>query len=292
MRWSRPSFAATLTLILALPAAVSAQTQACHPSHSSNEARLLAFYAVPMAFSPGGAVGRMPPGGLRAGVEVTYVPTPSLGIQQSDECYGLAKRENTELSPVFPRPRLLIGLPGGFSLDLSYLPPVSVNDAEPHIGSVAVAWTHRLRHVGEARGLDLLLRAHGTMGRISGAITCPEADLQQTAPADACYGVAPSDDTYKPNMVGGEVILSLTSGAGRFGGYSGVGVTRLMPRFQVDFQQLDGFHDDTRIVVDMTRAALMLGGQLRLSPRFDLTFEAYSVLKDATTARLGAGFRL
>lgn len=291
MRRLRPPLAATFALGILLPAAAAAQTAACHPSHDSNEAKLLAFYSVPMAFSPGGAVAPMPPGAVRIGLELTYVPTPSLGIQQSDECYGLEKRENTELSPVFPRPRLLIGLPGGFSVDLSYLPPVSVNDAEPNLGSVAVAWTHRLGEIGTSRALDLVLRAHGTVGRISGAITCPADDLQQTAPAQACYGDEPSDDTYKPNMFGGEVLLGM-HGGGRFGGYGGVGVTRLMPRFQVDFQQLDGFHDDTRIIVDMTRAALMLGGQLRLTPRFDLTFEAYSVLQDATTARLGAGFRL
>jgi hypothetical protein len=274
-----------------LPSPADAQGYAtCHPPHESNEAKLLAFFAAPIAFSPGGMASSLPPGKVRVAFEATYVPSPSKAMQQPEACYGLRKTENTNLSPVFPRPRVTLGLPGGLLLEGSYLPPVTVADAEPNLGSVALSRPWRLSGDDERGTVSLLLRAHATMGRVRGSITCPKKSLQTQDANIACYGTDPSSDTYKPNMFGGEAGLAKQAAGGRWGAYATTGVTWLRPRFQVGFQYLGSSFDDTKIVVDMTRFAAGAGAWYRVATKAAITGELYSVPTDATTFRLGGAY--
>jgi hypothetical protein len=277
------------------PAALSAQVvidDPCRPPESSNEAKLLAFYSVPMVFSPGGIVDRLPAGAIRLGFEMTYVPSPSASIQSPEACLNQKKTENTELSPIFPRPRITIGLPAGFAVEASYLPPVTVADATPNLGSVALSYLKSLRRTPAGASVDLMLRGHATFGQVKGPITCPSESLQQDDFAKACYGDTPSDDTFKPNMFGGEAALAFTRAGGRFSGYAGGGVTRNQPRFDVHFDYLDGAKDRRPIIVNLTRAAAFAGVRYRVGTRIDLATEVYSVPADVTTIRLAAGYLL
>ena len=99
-----------------------------------------------------------------------------------------------------------------------------------------------------------------------------------------------SDDTYKPNMFGGEAALLKQGADGRWGAYASGGVTLLRPRFEVGFQYLGGAFDDTKIEVDMTRFAAGVGGWYRVGKATALTGELYSVPSDATTIRFGAAY--
>ncbi len=292
--FSRPmATRAAAIAVLFLPAVSVAQTTpTCRPPRESNEAKLLAFFAAPIAFSPGGLVASLPPGSIRVGFEATYVPSPSREMQQPEACYGIKKTENTNLSPVFPRPRIAIGLPGGVLLEGSYLPPITVADAEPNLGSVALARPWRLTG-DDARGsVWLLLRAHATMGRVRGSITCPRKALQSQDPNLACYGGDPSTDTYKPNMFGGEAGLSKQGADNRWGTYATTGVTSLRPRFQVGFQYQGAAFDDTKIEVNMTRFAVGAGAWFRVAAKGAITGELYSVPTDATTFRVGGAYTL
>lgn len=266
------------------------QVPLCEPPEDSNEAKLLAFFATPIAFSPGGMVDGLARWQVRVGFEAAYVPSPSRSIQQPEACYGIKKTENTNLSPVFPRPRIAIGLPGGLLIEGSYLPPVEVADAEPNLGSLALSLPWRLRGNDDVGSLSLLLRAHATVGRVRGSITCPEDKLQQLDPNGACYGSLASSDTYKPNMFGGEVGLAKEAAGERWGAYVSSGVTLLRPRFQVGFQYQDGVFDNTKIRVDMTRVAVGAGGWYRVGTAAAITGELYSVPSDATTFRLGGAY--
>ena len=211
-------------------------------------------------------------------------------MQQPEECYGIKKTENTNLSPVFPRPRLTIGLPGRVLLEGSYLPPITVADAEPNLGSVALSRPWRLRGNEEQGSLSFLFRAHATLGRVRGSITCPEKALQTQDPNLACYGSQASSDTYKPNMFGGEVALAKQGISARWGAYATTGVTWLRPRFQVGFQYQGAAFDDTKITVDMTRLAVGAGAWYRVGAAAAVTGELYSVPTDATTFRLGGAY--
>lgn len=282
----------TASFVVALCGRAVAAQGVCEPPKSSNEAKLLAFFATPIAFSPGGQLAGLRAGQLRVGFDAAYVPSPSNSVQQPEACYGVKKTENTDLSPVFPRPRIAVGLPGGLVLEGSYLPPVTVADAEPNLGSVALSRPFRIRGTDEQGSLDLLARGHATFGRVRGSITCPEKNLQQQDPNAACYGDTQSHDTYKPNMVGGELALVKEAAGQRWGAYALSGVTLLRPRFQVGFQYLSGPFDDTKIVVDLTRVALGAGAWYRVGASIALTGEIYSVPTDATTFRLGGSYTL
>lgn len=288
-RTGRIGIAVATILLASMPAGAQLNVT-CRPDKGSNEAKLLAFFATPIAFSPGGIVERLAPGRIRVGFEASYVPPPSKEIQQPEACYGIKKTENTNLSPVFPRPRIAIGLPGGVLLEGSYLPPITVADAEPNLGSVAIARPWRLSGDEERGSLSVLLRAHATLGRVKGSITCPKKSLQTQNPSGACYGSEASSDTYKPNMFGGEAALAKEGAGGRWGGYVSSGVTWLRPRFQVGFQYEGAAFDDTKIEVDMTRLAASAGAWYRVATAAAITGELYSVPTDATTFRLGAAY--
>ncbi len=285
---------AVVPIFLALVASTGsvasvASVDECRPPKGSSEAKLLAFFAAPIAFSPAGHAERLAPGAVRLSFDITYVPKPAASIRRSSVCEN--KGENTALSPVFPRPRLAVGLPGGFFLEGSYLPPITVLDATPNLGSVALGWTRTLSGSDEGVGAWLTLRTHATFGKVKGPITCSSDALQSTAINQPCYGNTPSDDTYEPNMLGAEGMLGW-SGSGRFAGYVGAGYTSIKPRFQVNFTSLQGNLDNTKVLLDDSRIAAFAGGRYRVGGRINLTGELYSVPKDLTTVRVGASFML
>jgi len=158
---------------------------------------------------------------------------------------------------VFARPRVILTLPLGLAIEASYIPPIQVGDAHPHLGSAAISETVPLSGFGPFGSSALMLRAHGTIGHVNGPITCPESSLQQTNPDDPCYGNRPSDDTFKPNMYGVEGVYGVSSRGGRFDFFAGTGVTWLRPRFEVGFTDLNGFTDNTQ--VDRPGTRIMVG---------------------------------
>jgi hypothetical protein len=285
---------AVATVILASVALSGTAHAQCLVPKESNEAKLLAFSAVPIAFSPAGNLSVMSAGSVRLSFDASYVPTASDDLNRTSLCFLQDKEENTRLSAIFPRPRIALGLGAGFFVEASYLPPVTVMDAQPNLGSVALGY---VRAVGErtanGSGMTVALRAHSTFGKVKGPITCPSDALQQQDPNKACFGSAPSKDTYKPNLTGVEAALGW-EGSGRLGGYVGAGYSSLDPRFQVGFNQGDGFTDSTRVQPDgrMARFTAMLGGRFKVGPRAAITGELYSVPKDVTTFRLGASYAL
>ena len=103
---------AVVPMFLALVASTGsvASVDECRPPKDSSEAKLLAFFAAPIAFSPAGHAERLAPGAVRLSFDLTYVPKPGADISRASFCNR--KSENTSLSPVFPRPRLAVGLPG------------------------------------------------------------------------------------------------------------------------------------------------------------------------------------
>jgi hypothetical protein len=276
--------ALALSLLASGPVAAQA---VCKPGTDSNEAKMLAFFAVPIAFSPAVGVTPLRAGEVRLAFDATWVPSPSDDITSPEKCYRNDKTENTELSPVFPRPRVVVGLGKGFALEATYLPPITVMDATPNLLALALGYARTLG----GGGTSVLLRAHATIGEVSGPITCAPDVIQTSNPTGSCYASEPSDDTYKPNMFGGEAALGF-GGTGRLQTYIGAGVTRLQPRFQVGFVDAFDNVDNTRIEVDMTRFTAFAGATLRVNPRVGLSAELYSVPQDVTTIRLGGSYVL
>ena len=268
--------------------AASADAQ-CRPPGNTHEARLLAFYEAPLVFSMVQAPVPMPTGTVTLGAEVGNVPSPSAEIQRPEYCYQ-PHSEHTKLTPFYGRPRVTLGLPAGLTLEASYLPPVPVGGATPHLASVALARPMNLT-IG-AREVTLALRAHGTFGRVRGAITCPASALQASDATAPCYGTRPSRDTFHPNMLGAEAAVAIRDLGGRLSLYAGGGVTWLRPRFRVGFTDALGNTDATEVLADLRRGSAFGGFSLRANDVLRISAEAYSVPQDVTTVRIAVAYRV
>jgi hypothetical protein len=273
-------------------AAVPAARAQCFPGSNSNEAKLLAFYSAPIAFSALDAPRRQSAWHVEISAEVSPVPTADPSIEHASECYTASAKQHSRLTRVFARPRLLVTLPYGLAAEFSYIPPVQVGDAHPNLGSLAISETAPIRGFGPFAAAALMLRAHGTIGHVTGPITCATSSLQQLSPDSACYGNTPSNDTFNPTMFGLEGVFGARSQGGRFDFFAGTGVTWLRPRFEVGFTNLDGVTDNTRIEVNLQRWALLGGATVHLPAFFAITSEIYSVPRDVTTWRLAASYRI
>jgi hypothetical protein len=276
------------TLLCGIAGELTAQ---CKVAKNSNEAKLLAFYSMPIAFSPASAPEHAPVWTLRIGAEGGLIPDADSAIRTSGACFT-KKSEHTGLASVFGRPRLTLKLPDGFAIEGSYLPPIKFGAAEPNLGSAALSWTKRIRMAPTGNATDIMLRAHGTWGHVRGPITCPRDALQLTNPDLPCYGIHPSRDTFKPNMTGVEGVLSTAAWDGRLAFYAGLGENFLRPRFQVGFTDALGNVDNTLVTVDLNRITMFAGASVEVSNSVDLSAQAYGVREDGVTFRIGGGYRL
>jgi hypothetical protein len=237
--------AATLGATAISANAVTAQ---CRPPVNSNEARLLAYYSAPVVLAPQ-LVALRPHGWLSVSGDVTYIPHPDPTLQRSGRCF-MPKEESTQLTSFLPRPRVTAFLSRGVMIEASYLPPLRVAGAKANLFSGAASVTHALgTWLGEP--LAGTVRAHVTHGAIRGSITCAKRALQQQDASAPCYGATPSSDTFRPNLVGVEAMLSRTMLEGRLGVYGGAGRNWLRPRFQAHFQEGTGVLDSTRVEADL-----------------------------------------
>lgn len=261
----------------------------CRPPADSHEARLLAFYEAPIAFSMAGAPERSTTGGIRLGFEAVPVPTPRPELQHPSYCYQYTTN-NTRLAPLFGRPRLTVGLPGALALEASYLPPITVGAARATIASVALARTQTAPFGGGL--LDVTLRVHATGGAVHGAITCPRGSLQLADEGAPCYGAAPSRDTFHPNAYGGEVAIGTHDRGNRIAAYAGAGLSALRPSFRAGFTDALGHVDNTTVDVALTRATLFAGAAVRARANLAFTAQMYTVPADVTTIRVGAEYRI
>jgi hypothetical protein len=294
-------------VVVGLAMAGPAWAQTCLLPPDSHEARLLAFYEAPLAFSTATGPEQHEPLTVRLGVELSPLPTPAASLQQTGVCY-LAKGEHTTLAPVFPRPRITVWLPFGFAAEASYVPPIPIGQANVDVGSLALAYTH---HVVSFPGADLTLglRGQGTLGRITGPITCPKSSLQLTDTLAACYGTKPSKDAFNPAMAGVEGSLGASFLSGHLATYVGGGLSRLYPTFHVGFHPAAfstqyggtpgvglGYGPAApylpHLVVDLTRGTVFGGVVWHVTRAFDVNTQVYSVPKDVTTFRFGAGYRI
>ena len=259
----------------------------CRPPASSHEARLLAFYEAPVLFSMGSAPERLAAGAVSIGGEAIPVPSPDPVLTHPSFCYQYTTN-NTKLAPLFGRPRIVVGLPAGFAVEGSYVPPVSVSNARVTIGSLALA---RTQSIPLGRGtIRLQLRAHGTLGRIHGPITCPRASLQLDAPAAPCYGTTPSRDSYDPRSLGVEAAAATR--LGRLDAFVGGGANRLDPRFRAGFTDAFGNVDNTTVDVALVRGVAFGGATLHLPHDLAVSGQLYVVPADVSTVRFGVAYRV
>ena len=249
----------------------------------------MAFYSAVLAFSPVGQI-RAAPGSITVAMELSYVPS----LTTAQRSAGYDKPEATNLAPVFPRPRVRFGLPGGVGIEGSWLPPVQVFGVTANLGAVAL--TAPLFKPGR---YDITARASGMIGRVTGPITC-NADIAAGGSLDlrTYYRTVCRDrnsrDHFEPRHVSGELIVQ--RGRGAFQSYAGAGV-RLDAgtRFDIGVARADGtYRDPDHPVLELRalRPHFLIGGTWRAFARGTMAGEMFHAPGSVLTVRALASVQL
>ena len=235
---------------------------------------------------PGGSV----PSRVELSVEVSYLP--SLSAEQRTA--GSDKPESTNLAPVFPRPRLAARLPGGFGLELSWIPPLRVFDVKANLFAGALSYSFAL-----PSRFSLVPRVSALGGRVEGPITCNSEMASGTDAALAryysyvCYG-SDSRDYFEPRHVSGELMVAHTATSGRWESYLTAGARAERSQFDVGVIREDGSRDPDQPILEVkaTRAYGSVGTSWFGIPRTRLAAELYYAPGSVLTGRVLAGVRL
>jgi hypothetical protein len=263
-------------LVFGWPGLGAAQAD-CFPGPQSNEAKNMAIFAVPLAFSRGGAPDLLP--GFKAGLELAYLPRVSDALSTPTVCRPGKGPEHTNLLFGIPRPRFGMPLPLGLALQVSWIPPVRVNGVKANLFGVSVE-----KAFGRWDGIVGAVRAHATFGSIHAPITCDDEALRDDT--NECFGGTRSDDRLSPNILGLDIALGGSLASGRLRPYGGAGYNRLQPRFQVNFTNAFGQLDNRRVEVDLDRFVVFGGATWQVAERLGLTGELYAAPADAVTGRV------
>jgi hypothetical protein len=231
-----------LRLLVALGVAASAGGARAQ-TMLDQEQRLIDIHSLLLALPALQAPGALSPGALDLSVEAVTIPS-------IDGTTG-SKRQITasDRTPVFPRPRLAVGLPapGGFRAfaGVSYIPPIVIREVSTHYGAAeaGVAYAPGAVRVG-ARG-------HAVYATSRSPVTDPATrDVLETREA----GVDVS--------VGGRLPISRL----HVEPYAGAGLVALRGRFRVT-------SDATVLRSAYTGAALSAGVRLLFRARWELVTE-------------------
>jgi hypothetical protein len=237
----------------------------------------MAIFAVPLAFSRGGAPELF--SGFKAGLELAYLPRVSDATGTPTICRPGKGPEHTNLLFGIPRPRFGMPLPFGLTLQASWIPPIRVNGVKANLLGFSLE-----KAFGQADGLVAAVRAYATLGSIRAPITCDDQALED--PTSECFGGARSDDRVSPNIFGLDLALGGPLAGGRLRPYAGAGYNRLQPRFQVNFTNQFGVLDDRRVEVNLDRMVVFGGASWAVTERLGVTGELYAAPADAVTGRI------
>lgn len=144
-----------LVLVCALLGSRAAHAQ----TMLDQEQRLIELHSLLITLTPGNAPGAYEPGRLSVGLELITIPT-------IDGTTGGKKQITaSDRTPVFPRPRVALGLPApeGFRayVGLAYIPPVQINDVSSHLGALdaGFAWANGGPFTAGVRGFAVLAQS-------------------------------------------------------------------------------------------------------------------------------------
>lgn len=265
--------------------AARAGAQTCEPSTTSHEAKIFGNRSLALAFGRGAPVTDDKPGTVFAGVEFVALPPLSSTIATPTTCRPGKGPENVNSLPGIARLTATMQLPGHFSLGMNWLPPVPLQDMTGNVFGAALGYSHLL-----GGGLLVEGRAHGTVGYVTGPITCPEKEL--TNVNSECFGGTKSSDRFEPNIIGADFTISGAPTGKKYAWYGGVGYEQLSPRFQVHFLNQAGVLDTTRARVDLQRVTIFGGGSWTFGGRWRGSAELFATPDDGVTIRLVWAARL
>lgn len=268
-----PPFLLALALALAAAAPAAAQRFVLRDDEDlafdRPEAWAMKYYSTVSLASGFGVPAEREPGDLDLAVEVGWIPE----IDEDDSRVGFrgTKEEDVNKAPVLARPRLTVGLPARFTLEVGWVPPVEVFDAKPNLVTVALARPLFVGHAWRAGA-----RLHGQAGTIESDITCPNevADRGLDDLVGNPFGCeAASEDEVDLSYVGLELSAERNAG-GAWVPYAAVGVNSLDMEFQVDALR-NGLHDLSRLTASGPQWHAVTGLRWQGRPRTSFGVEVF-----------------
>jgi hypothetical protein len=273
----RHVFRCAASIAFVVPALLAAQT--CEPGTSSNEAMMFASRSLALAHARGPWLGGSRAGTITAGLEIARFPRIADEDATPDTCNPGKGPENANIVPGIARARASVVLPAQLILDASWLPPLRIRGLTGNVFGIGL----RHRH-GLTASLALDVRAHATLGSVTGPITCDEGALEN--PNSECLGGTLSDDEFKPNIFGADFALGHGAAGRATSWYGGAGYSRLAPRFQVNFRNSADLLDTTKVNVDLDRISLFAGAAWTIARRWTAAAEVYATTADGATIRV------
>ena len=154
-------------------------------------------------------LGQMPPQSVNfkdLSISAELSSIPRLSKEQQLVGLGGFKNEDLNKSPAFGRLRASMGLPWDLSAEISWTPPVKINDSKPdHLWGAALS-----KPIFNNEKIGIGLRIFLLRGGVIASVTCSEDVIKFEAYSDenfvGCVGL--SDDRLQMNHEGAEVFFS------------------------------------------------------------------------------------
>lgn len=181
-----------------------------------------------------------PAGSLAIGFESGWLPTLSTSQQQVG--FEGTTPEDLNKAPVFLRPRVMFGLARGLAVTAAFDPPIRSFGVTPRLFGLAVDGP-----LYAASSWRLGWRAHGQVGGVTTAVTCPARVLPfpPGSPANPVGCTAESADETMLRYAGFEIVAARRTARG-VAPHAAIGVNALDTAFHTNAQTY-GQPDRTRL---------------------------------------------
>ena len=157
-------------------------------------------------------LGQMPPHSVNTkdiSISAELSSIPRLSKEQQKIGFGGFKDEDLNKSPAFGRIRASIGLPWDLNAEISWTPPIQINNSKPdNLWGAAVS-----KPIINNEKIGLGLRLFLVRGGAIASVTCSEDNLNFDlyTPQNTAGCIALSDDKLKMDHEGIEIFLSLNN---------------------------------------------------------------------------------
>ena len=157
-------------------------------------------------------LGQMPPRSVNIGdvsISAELSSIPHLTKDQQRIGFGGFKDEDLNKSPAFGRLRANVGLPGDINAEISWTPPLKINNSKPNdLWGAALS-----KSIINNQNIGIGLRLFMLRGGITASVTCSE-DVVSFAPHTlenfvGCIGL--SNDKLHINQEGAEIFISFNN---------------------------------------------------------------------------------
>lgn len=235
------------------------------------EAWAMKFFTAACLPSLVGPVEERERGRIDLGFELLQIP--HLDREQRTVGFGGFKEEDLNRSPVWGRLRLDVGLGGGFTLGVGWVPPVEGDGVEANLVSLGLS-----RPIIQGQRWSLGLHLRGQVGEAQGDFTCAAGGDERFAPGtpENPFGCeAPSNDEVTMDSWGADLVWSLRARGPRAPSWHvAAGWSRLDLSFQVDALTF-GFRDRSRLETEGEIVHFAAGASWRLGERLGLATELF-----------------